>query len=157
MKYKNNKGFTLLELLVSLAIITILLLAFFRIIDSTIRISTKNDRDIKALNIAQSEIENVRSQLKNLGDEKTINIDGQSIKVDEIEATVKTIEYSKDYKGKDYQIIMNLNKNEEVEDIYLKDMYLVDVKIDVKLKDKYFSKKNTECQTTILSRNEVKK
>ncbi|HSQ88641.1 type IV pilus modification PilV family protein [Romboutsia sp.] len=157
MKYKNNKGFTLLELLVSLAIITILLLSFFRIIDSTIRMNTKNDRDIKALNIAQSEIENVRSQLKNLSNKKTINIDGQSIKLDEIEDTIKTIEYSKNYEGKDYQIIMNLNKNKEVEDIYLKDMYLVDVKIDVKLKDKYLSKKNTKLETTILSRNEVKK
>ena len=64
-KLKNNKGFTLIELLVALAIVGIILLAFFTSINSTIRMDAKNDRDIKALNIAQSEIENLRNQIKN--------------------------------------------------------------------------------------------
>lgn len=64
-KLKKEKGFTLIELLVALAIVGIILLAFFKSIDSTTRINTKNDRDIKALNIAQSEIENLRNQIKN--------------------------------------------------------------------------------------------
>ena len=52
----NNKGFTLLELLISLSIITIILLAFSTIIISSIKGNTKNDKDINALNLAQSEI-----------------------------------------------------------------------------------------------------
>lgn len=64
-KLKNKKGFTLIELLVALAIVGIILLAFFTSINSTIKMDAKNDRDIKALNIAQSEIENLRNQIKN--------------------------------------------------------------------------------------------
>ena len=60
----NNKGFTLLELLISLSIITIILLAFSTIIISSIKGNTKNDKDISALNLAQSEIEIVRKQIK---------------------------------------------------------------------------------------------
>ena len=64
-KLKQDKGFTLIELLVALAIVGIILLAFFTSINSTIRMDAKNDIDIKALNIAQSEIENLRNQIKN--------------------------------------------------------------------------------------------
>ena len=64
IKLEKSKGFTLIELLVALAIVGTILLAFFKIIDSTNRMNVKNDRDIKALNIAQSEIENLRSQIK---------------------------------------------------------------------------------------------
>ena len=64
-KLKQDKGFTLIELLVALAIVGIILLAFFTSINSTIRMDAKNDRDIKALNIAQNEIENLRNQIKN--------------------------------------------------------------------------------------------
>lgn len=71
-KLKQNKGFTLIELLVALAIVGIILLAFFASINSTIRMDAKNDRDIKALNIAQSEIENLRTYIKNY--EKSSNI-----------------------------------------------------------------------------------
>ena len=60
----NNKGFTLLELLISLSIITIILLAFSTITISSIKGNTKNDKDISALNLAQSEIEVVRKQIK---------------------------------------------------------------------------------------------
>ena len=72
---KKNKGFTLIELLVALAIVGIILLAFFRSVDSTNRMNAKNDRDIKALNIAQSEIENLRNQIKNGGQLDKIKIE----------------------------------------------------------------------------------
>lgn len=64
-KLKKSKGFTLIELLVALAIVGIILLAFFKVADSTTKMNVKNDRDIKALNLAQSEIENLRNQIKN--------------------------------------------------------------------------------------------
>lgn len=65
MKAKGNiKGFTLIELIVALSIISILSLSFFKILNSSIKYNTKNEKDIKALNIAQSEIENLRREIK---------------------------------------------------------------------------------------------
>lgn len=70
----NNKGFTLLELLVALSIIGLCMFAFFRIIDTSTKVNTKNDRDIKALNIGQSEIENLRNQVKLKGENEYLEI-----------------------------------------------------------------------------------
>lgn len=74
MENKYSKGFTLLELLVSLSIITLILISFFKVYNSTIRVNTKNDIDIKALNLAQSEIENLRNQIKSKEDNEDIEI-----------------------------------------------------------------------------------
>lgn len=74
MKNRSNKGFTLLELLVTLAVVVLALFAFFRVLNSTTRVNAKNDRDIKAINLAQSEIENLRSQIKSKGDEGNLEI-----------------------------------------------------------------------------------
>lgn len=61
---KNNKGFTLLELLISLSIISLICFIFYGFLNNSIKTNWKNERDIKALNIAQSEIENLRQQIK---------------------------------------------------------------------------------------------
>ena len=61
---KNNSGFTLVELIIALSIISIISFAFFTIITSSISKNAKNDKDIKSLNIAQSEIENIRNEIK---------------------------------------------------------------------------------------------
>ena len=59
----NNRGFTLIEILISMAIISIVLFSLFTTINSSIRQNTKNEKDIKLLNIAQSEIENLRKEI----------------------------------------------------------------------------------------------
>lgn len=74
MKKKDRQGFTLLELIISLAIIGLILLGFFRVIYSTTKINEKNDRDIKGMNLAQSEVENLRSQIKSKGNSGYIEI-----------------------------------------------------------------------------------
>jgi len=61
---RDIKGFTLIELIVALSIISILSLAFFKILNTNIKYNTKNEKDIKALNIAQSEVENLRREIK---------------------------------------------------------------------------------------------
>ena len=61
---RDIKGFTLIELIIALSIISILSLAFFKILNSSIKYNTKNEKDIKALNIAQSEVENLRREIK---------------------------------------------------------------------------------------------
>lgn len=147
---RKNKGFTLLELIVSLAIIVSVMFAFFKIYNSSIRVNTKNDRDIKALNLAQSELENLRNQIKNLGDKDEINIGGQIINLKELDK--ETINYEKNYTDEEqmneriYEISLTLDKSDVIGK-----MYLFDINIDVNLKDKYFSKRDTKLYTSILS------
>ncbi|MFI3210542.1 MAG: prepilin-type N-terminal cleavage/methylation domain-containing protein [Peptostreptococcaceae bacterium] len=62
---KSNRGFTLLEVLISISILTIIVLSFANFLSSNIKYNVKNEQDIKALNIATSEIENLRYQIKN--------------------------------------------------------------------------------------------
>ena len=83
IKTNNKKGFTLLELLVSISIISILLLAFLTIILSSIKVNTKNDKDISALYIAQSEIEVVRKQIKD-GNTSFVNSENKSLVINDI-------------------------------------------------------------------------
>ena len=135
-KLKKEKGFTLIELLVALAIVGIILLAFFKSIDSTTRINTKNDRDIKALNIAQSEIENLRNQIKNheqlekLEIKDVINILENEIEYEYNENLKKLniyltnipeipdyninydIVYKKSIDGKEFEIYLDISKSE---------------------------------------------
>lgn len=60
----NKKGFTLIEVLISLSILTIIGGVFFSISNNAIRINAKNDKDIQELNIAQSVLEDIRDDIK---------------------------------------------------------------------------------------------
>lgn len=157
---KKNKGFTLLELLVALAIIISIMFAFFKVYNSSIRVNTKNDRDIKALNLAQSELENLRNQIKNLKrseDDKKIeiNIGGKQIDVEELgEEPIHIPTYEKNYTDEDgmkervYKINLTLEKSSVTNQIYM-----FNINIDAKSKDEYLSKKKIELSTSILSNN----
>ena len=167
MKNKSNKGFTLLELLVSLTIITFILFAFFRIINTTTRVNTKNDRDIKALNIAQTEVENLRNQIKTKlseSNERKLyiynDLKRELDKKEEIEfinnVSEKTyLRILKNENGSEnrYNIKLNIKReliqgNKKYTDLNLIHSafndykYIID-KIEVKLEDKFFSKKIT--------------
>jgi prepilin-type N-terminal cleavage/methylation domain-containing protein len=63
-KYKNNRGFTLIEILIAMGIISLIAMAFSTILNSTIKANSVNEKNIKCLNIAQSEVENIRQQIK---------------------------------------------------------------------------------------------
>lgn len=137
-KLKQNKGFTLIELLVALAIVGIILLAFFKVTYSTTKMNVKNDIDIKALNLAQSEIENLRNQIKNgvQAEEKTYikSIDGK-----EFEVSLYNISKSK---------VSTQNNNLDT------GLYMYTINIKVKPCDTYFSGKTTELNNIeILSKN----
>ena len=133
----NNKGFTLLELLISLSIITIILLAFSTIIISSIKGNTKNDKDISALNLAQSEIEILRKQIK----------DGKTDFNDE--------PYIKEIDGKKFEVKLSVSESkEDTSSQYT--LYEVYVSVEAKQENEendYFSKKHTELVTEVLGYN----
>lgn len=136
----NNEGFTLLELLVALAISTMVLMAFTTTINTSIRGNTKNDKDIKALNIAQTEIENIRVQIKE-GKHLFENSNGDSVQVDRANGNI----FNQIVDGKNFEVIMFLTK-ETTSSLYT-------LKVVVKATgagiDDYFSKKETEIITQI--------
>ena len=150
----NNKGFTLLELLISLSIITIILLAFSTIIISSIKGNTKNDKDISALNLAQSEIEIVRKQIKD-GKTSFKNSKNETLEFNSISDSIENTEniYYKDVDGKNFEVKFYISKNDE----YLGgSLYKLWVRVKSKQKDDednweddYFSKKYTELITEV--------
>ena len=150
----NNKCFTLLELLISLSIITIILLAFSTIIISSIKGNTKNDKDISALNLAQSEIEIVRKQIKD-GKTSFKNSKNETLEFNSISDSIENTEniYYKDVDGKNFEVKFYISKNDE----YLGcSLYKLWVRIKSKQKDEednweddYFSKKYTELITEV--------
>lgn len=60
----NKRGFTLIEVLISLSILSIIGAAFFSIANNAIRINSKNDKNIQEMNIVQSVIEDIRNDIK---------------------------------------------------------------------------------------------
>lgn len=138
----NDKGFTLLELLISLSIITIILLAFSTITISSIKGNTKNDKDISALNIAQSEIEVIRKQIK----DRETNLKNSENK--SIEKNTKEI-YSKEIDGKKFEVELCVSEKEKFSQYIL---YKLCVSVEAKQKNEksdYFSKKHTELVTEV--------
>ena len=57
---KTNRGFTLIEVLISLSIVTIILLSLFSFYNSSIKFNKKNETDINSLNVSQTAIESMR-------------------------------------------------------------------------------------------------
>lgn len=149
IKLKKSKGFTLIELLVALAIVGTILLTFFKITDSTNRMNVKNDRDIKALNIAQSEIENLRSQIKEKAgnNERELFVYDNSLDSNDKKIEIsfdKKNEYFRIYEDSDikYKICLGIKREIVAEDTF--NDYIYTINITVQLEDKYFSKKITE-------------
>lgn len=158
IRKKTNKGFTLLELLISISIISIIVLAFSTMIMSSIKGNTKNDKDISALNLAQSEIEVVRKQIKD-GKTSLKNSENETLEIklinDSIEDTnsdpiedTKNI-YYKDVDGKSFEVKFYISKDED-------SLYKLWVRVKSKQKndeenwaDDYFSKKYTELVTEV--------
>lgn len=58
----NNKGLTLVEIIISLALIQITVAVFLTIITSCVMLNVKSKEKLEALNIAQEYIETIKKQ-----------------------------------------------------------------------------------------------
>lgn len=171
-RYREKDGFTLIEILIAMAIASIVLVAFFSFLNSTIMNNAKNEKDIKLVNIAQSEIEILREQIKSgtsqikieLGNSNRISIPdsnhikwvGSNEQILEIDSTGiykeyiynsnnSILEYIKKINNEDY--IIRLDVSREVKN----KKYLYTIHIEVKYGNEAISKRNIELKTKILS------
>jgi len=125
----NNKGFTLIEILVAMGIILLIAMAFFSINNMSIKVNAKNEKDIQAMNIAQSVMEDIRQDIKSSTEyidininESTSSIEKESISTDKenpSEIKPENVEQSSN------EYTVNINFSKEV------DKFLYTVEVDV--------------------------
>lgn len=130
MKKDKSKGFTLVEVLISLSILSILMLVFFSIINTSIKTNKKNEIDINAMNIAQSEVENIRVQIKN----NTSNIKN-------LENNDIIIGTSNSYTTNDYVVEILVQQKSDL---------LYEISVTVTPDNSNFSKKDTQIITQVV-------
>lgn len=151
---KDNKGFTLIEILTSAAIISIIVIAFSTISISSIKGNSKNNIDIGAMNIAQGEIENIRSQLKNYSGEDPLvltSVEGEEIRESiEGKGTPQNASegFSRTNDSGSYNVKIELKKAENDYSTY-SGLYEIKVSVAANENKEYFSKKTTELITQI--------
>ncbi len=131
MKKEVSKGFTLVEVLVSLSILSILMLVFFNVINISIKNNKKNEVDINALHLAQSEIENIRAQIKNNNISNMKDLENNEIVIGE----------SSSYLSNNYNVDILVEQKSDL---------LYEIKVGVKYQNFDFSKKNTQIITQVV-------
>lgn len=137
---KNQKGFTLIEILIAMSVITLIAMAFFTFLNSSIKFNAKNENDIKALNIAQSEVENIREQIK-IGKKSNF----RTLNNEEINLNRDTPEYEVfSTRGKE-KYIMKIDLSTEDK----KQNSLYTIEINIKAKNQNFSKRSTNLITQV--------
>lgn len=151
---KDNKGFTLIEILISTAILSIVVIAFSIISISSIKGNSKNNIDIGAMNIAQGEIENIRSQLKKYSGEDPLVL--TSVEDEEIRESIEGDEtpknviegFSRTNDSGSYNVKIELKKAKNDDSTHL-GLYEIKVSVVPDKNKEYFSKKTTELVTQI--------
>lgn len=133
MKIKNTRGLTLVELLISMSILSIIGLAFFSTINTSIKTNKKNETDIKALHLAQSEVENLRVQIKKLTCSTLDIVDLKDNKI--------TINIDNYYVSEEYEVKIKITEKEDL---------LYEIRVTVGAVNSNFSKKKTEIITQVI-------
>lgn len=133
MKIKNTRGLTLVELLISMSILSIIGLAFFSTINTSIKTNKKNETDIKALHLAQSEVENLRVQIKKLTCSTLDIVDLKDNKI--------TINIDNYYASEEYEVKIKITEKEDL---------LYEIRVTVGAVNSNFSKKKTEIITQVI-------
>lgn len=133
MKNRSSKGFTLAEILISLSILSILILVFFGVINTSIKNNKKNEIDINSLSLAQSEVENIRIQIKNNNISNLKDLENNEIIID------ADIENS--YTFKNYEVKISVEQESDL---------LYKVKVTVSHKNSNYSKRNVQIITQVV-------
>ena len=133
MKINKSKGFTLIQVLVSLSILSFIGLAFFSTVNTSIKTNKKNETDIKALHLVQSEIENLRVQIKKSKDDilNIVDLNKESV----------TVGTEKIYTSDGYIVKLKVEN---------KGILLYEIKVCAESLNKDFSKKRTEIITQVI-------
>ncbi len=133
MKIKNTRGLTLVELLISMSILSIIGLAFFSTINTSIKTNKKNETDIKALHLAQSEVENLRVQIK--------KSTGSTLDIVDLKDNKITINADNYYTSEEYEVKIKITEKEDL---------LYEIRVTVGAVNSNFSKKKTEIITQVI-------
>lgn len=133
MKIKDTRGLTLIELLISISILSIIGLAFFSTINTSIKSNKKNETDIKAMNLAQSEVENLRIQIK--------KSTGTTLEIVDLENNKIIIDNENTYISDNYEVKIKIKEKENL---------LYEIRVSVESINKNFSKKETQIITQVI-------
>lgn len=110
MKIYKSKGFTLIEVLIAVSLISIIALSFMMFSNSRTKVNSKNEHDIHGLNIAQSEMESLREQIKENKLGIKITTDNNSeINIPSSQNDFKT-QYTRKNKSIGYIVDLEINK-----------------------------------------------
>ncbi|MEF9992165.1 MAG: prepilin-type N-terminal cleavage/methylation domain-containing protein [Peptostreptococcaceae bacterium] len=167
----DNRGFTLIEVLISLTIVSIISMAFFMSVNMTNKENAKNEKDIQAMDIAQSQVEYLTKEIKSkketididfngdkeINETEDINSNEKILKsyiqkngLDMIEGDVDYPKYTVQYNEKEntkYQVLISLKSSLKKQQE--KNYYLYDIEVKVKpLTD--LTKREAKIQTKVL-------
>ena len=156
MKLKN-KGFTLIEVLIALFIVSLVSMSFFMIVNITNRSNAKNEKDIQAMDIAQNEIEHITKDIKDNKNTIDLDLNGDgnivstnSLKTNEKINKNKVKEYMVRYEGREntnFQIQVKITTKEINQQV--KHFYIYYLNIAVKpISD--FTKRTVNISTKVL-------
>lgn len=143
-KNKYEYGFTLIELLISLSIISVILFVTYSMINNNIKNTTRNQKDINAINIAQTEIENLRYKIKR---EKNLTIYDDEISTEKPIILDGTTLYKKKDLNNDniyFDIILTVKRPTNIRE---EGMYII--KIKVKQENEYLRNPEINIETKI--------
>lgn len=108
VKLKKRDGFTLIEVIVAISIISILTMGLYSTLNTVIKVNSKNEQDINALQLAQSQVESIRVQIKNGETEfKLKDKDNNDVFI-EINSTSS---YKKNISSKIYDVQVDVSKD----------------------------------------------
>ena len=143
-KLKNKKGFTLLEMIVAMSIVLIIAISFFANLNNITKSNVKNDKDIKAMDISQSEMEKIIKYIK----KDEVNING-SLNLETCNIG-DNINYLVNHSAKDiYKCHVELVNRKKIKQ-GTKNAFLYTIKIQTNLESSKFSKRKIEIITQIL-------
>lgn len=159
MKKKlKSKGFTLIEVLVAMSIISIIVIFFYNALNNTIKMNKKAENDIQMMDIAQSKMENMLSNIRESSDDSEeieVEINGSIVRLNSLfnNNSIYTTQFEEVYENKVSNYIVDLKIERKLinSGTILSNSYLYNINFSVKEKYKKFSNGQVSMSTSIFS------